>query len=95
MRAEIRVAAPLRDARRRSGKLARGALWRLAPAYARRRARKAGLAAAVHRLEADFAHVSKRHSEQIERLEDLAAELVKTAESLRREIAQRERRDGD
>jgi hypothetical protein len=95
MRAEIRVATPLQGARRRSRELVRGALWRLAPAYARRRARKAGLMAAVHRLETEFAHVSKRHSEQIERLEDLAAELVKTAESLRREIAERERRDGD
>jgi glucose-6-phosphate-specific signal transduction histidine kinase len=57
--------------------------------------RKAALAATVQRLQADFEHVSKRHGEQIERLEDLARELVSTAESLRREIAQRERRDGD
>lgn len=95
MNAQISVAGPLGGARRRSRELARRALWRLAPAYARRRSRKAGLAAAVARLEADFEHVSKRHSEQIERLEDLAAELVRTAESLRREIAEREHRNED
>ena len=51
------------------------------------------MAAAVERLRADFDHVSERHSEQIERLEELARELVATAESLRREIARREPRD--
>lgn len=95
MNAQIRVAGPLAAVRRRSRETARRALWRLAPGYARRRARKAGMAATVQRLAADFEHVSKRHSEQIERLEDLARELVMTAESLRREIAQREPRDGD
>jgi hypothetical protein len=95
MNAQIRVAGPLAGARRRSRELARSALWRLAPAYARRRSRKAGTAATVQRLAADFEHVSKRHSEQIERLEDLTRELVMTAEALRREIAQREHRDGD
>jgi seryl-tRNA synthetase len=89
--ARARVAGPAHAVRG----LARRALWRLAPAYARRRSRKAALAATVQRLQADFEHVSKRHGEQIERLEDLARELVSTAESLRREIAQRERRDGD
>jgi seryl-tRNA synthetase len=89
--AQTRVAGPARGVRGR----ARRALWRLAPAYARRRSRKAALVATVQRLQADFEHVSKRHGEQIERLEDLARELVSTAESLRREIAQRERRDGD
>jgi hypothetical protein len=95
MNAQIRVAGPVAGAQRRSRELARRALWRFAPAYARRRSRKAGLAAAVERLQADFEHVSKRHGEQIERLEELARELVMTAESLRREIAERERRDGD
>lgn len=93
--ARTRVAGPAHGARGRARALARRALWRLAPAYARRRSRKAAMAATVQRLEADFEHVSKRHGEQIERLEDLARELVSTAESLRREIAQRERRDGD
>ncbi len=85
--AQARVAGPVRGARA----LARRALWRLAPGYARRR----GLAAAVERLQADFDHVSKRHGEQIERLEELTRELVTTAESLRREIARRESRDAD
>lgn len=93
--AQIRVAGPSAGARRRVREVARRALWRLAPGYARRRSSKAGLAAAVTRLQADFEHVSKRHSEQIERLEDLAEEFVRTAESLRREIARRELRDGD
>jgi hypothetical protein len=78
-----------------SREFARRALWRFAPAYARRRSGKAALAATVRRLEADFEHVSKRHGEQIERLEELARELVATAESLRREIARRAPRDGD
>jgi hypothetical protein len=81
--------------RARSRGLARRALWRFAPAYARRRSGKSTLAATVRRLEADFEHVSKRHGEQIERLELLARELVATAESLRREIARRAPRDGD
>ncbi|HEX4465931.1 MAG TPA: hypothetical protein VH025_01970 [Solirubrobacteraceae bacterium] len=83
--AQARVAGAAHGVRQ----LARRALWRVAPAYARRR----GLEAAVQRLHADFDHVSKRHAEQIERLEDLAREFVATAESLRREIARREPRD--
>jgi hypothetical protein len=42
------------------------------------------MAATLARLEADFEHVCGRHTEQIERLEDLVRELVLTAESLRR-----------
>lgn len=64
--------------------LARRALQRVAPPYARYRARQAGLLATVARLEADFEHVRERHTEQLERLEDLVRELVATAESLRR-----------
>jgi hypothetical protein len=85
--AQARAAGSAHGAR----ELARRALWRLAPGYARRRSRKRGLAAAVERLQA----VSERHTEQIERLEELARELVMTAESLRREIARREPRDTD
>ena len=95
MNAHTGVARHPAGVRGRSRELARRALWRMAPAYARRRSRKAELAGALARLQADFEHVSKRHSEQIERLEDLAAELVLTAESLRREIAQGQARDGD
>jgi hypothetical protein len=78
---------------RRARDLARRALWRVAPAYARRRASRVGTIVAVQRLEADFDHLRKRHTEQIERLETLVRELVLTAEALRREIAHGERRD--
>ena len=61
-------------------------MWRLGPAYARKRSRKAETAAALGRLETEVEHLGKRHAEQIERLEDLVRELVLTAESLRREI---------
>jgi t-SNARE complex subunit (syntaxin) len=44
---------------------------------------------AVSRLETELKRVSERHTEQIERLEDLVQELVQTAESLRREVAAR------
>jgi hypothetical protein len=88
------VSAGTRDAaRRRSRELARRAMWRLAPAYARRRARKASSAATLQRLQDDLEHVSKRHTEQIERLEDLTRELVLTVEILRRQIAERAPRD--
>ncbi len=59
------------------------------PPYARYSARQASTAAALERLERDFEHVRKRHTEQIERLEDLVRELVATAESLRRELARK------
>jgi hypothetical protein len=94
-KAQAGVAARSQSARVRARSLARSALWRLAPAYAHRRRSKSGLLASVQRLQADFEHVSKRHGEQIERLEDLTRELVSTAESLRREIVRREHRDGD
>jgi hypothetical protein len=66
--------------------LARRALPRIAPVYARRRARAIELEATVRRLQADCEHVRERHTEQIERLEDLVRELVVAAESLRRGI---------
>ena len=66
-------------------------LWRFAPALARRRSRRAGTAAAVERLEAEFERMRTRHSEQIERLEDLSRELVVAVESLRRDLARGER----
>jgi hypothetical protein len=91
---QTRPATPVAQApqgpRRRLRGLARRALPRIAPSYARRRAREAEMAATLGRLEADFEHVRERHTEQIERLEDLVRELVLTAESLRRGVAQRE-----
>jgi len=62
-------------------------LLRTVPPYARYSARQASAAATLERLEKDFEHIRKRHTEQIERLEDLVRELVVAAESLRREIA--------
>ena len=48
------------------------------------------MTATLARLQAEFEHVRKRHTEQIERLEDLVRELVLTAESLRREVSRDE-----
>jgi hypothetical protein len=64
--------------------LARRALWRLAPSYARRRAADAGAAARLGRVERELERVGERHDEQIERLEDLVRELILAVESLRR-----------
>ncbi|HEY3959510.1 MAG TPA: hypothetical protein VGL68_03270 [Solirubrobacteraceae bacterium] len=75
--------------------LVRRALPRIAPIYARRRARAIELEATVRRLEGDFEHVRARHTEQIERLEDLVRELVLAAESLRRRGVARRPPDGD
>jgi len=76
----------------RAAAIARKALLRVAPSYARYSVRQADTAATIGRLEADFAHVRERHTEQIERLEDLVRELVLAMESLRRSAATR---DGD
>ncbi|HWG08550.1 MAG TPA: hypothetical protein VN672_06040 [Solirubrobacteraceae bacterium] len=73
--------------------LARRALWRVAPAYARRRSRRIATASSLERLAAEFEQLRKRHTEQIERLEDLVRELVLTAETLRRDLGGDERRD--
>jgi hypothetical protein len=86
-------AGGLSGGRRQARALARVALWRVAPGYAGRRSRRVGTALRVERLEAEFKQLRTRHGEQIERLEDLVRELVSTAETLRREIAGRERRD--
>jgi hypothetical protein len=95
----IRPAAPVppspRGPRARLWALARRVLPRIAPVYARRRARAIELEATVRRLEGDFEHVRKRHTEQIERIEDLVRELVLAAESLRRNITTPRRPDGD
>jgi hypothetical protein len=96
---QTRPAAPIapspRGPRRRLRDLARRVLPRIAPAYARHRARAIELEATVRRLEADFEHVRERHTEQIERLEDLVRELVLAAESLRRGTAARHPADAD
>jgi hypothetical protein len=78
------VAQILQRSRPRLRGLARRGAWRFARPYARRRARESAAEDALARLQADFEHVSRRHTEQIERLEDLVRELVLTVESLRR-----------
>ncbi len=83
-RPAIRLAQHLRRSRQRVRSLARRVLWTLAPRYARRRAARAETTARLGRLEAELQRVGERHDEQIERLEDLARELILTAESLRR-----------
>jgi hypothetical protein len=95
IRAATPAAAPPRSPRGRLRRIAGRGLLRVARPYARYRARQAGISAKLAALTADVEHVRERHTEQIERLEDLARELVLTAESLRREIARREHRDGD
>ncbi len=67
--------------------LARRVLWRAAPGYARRRAARAEAPARLARLEAELEHIDERHGEQLARLEDLARELILTAEALRRGTA--------
>lgn len=89
-----KIQAARQSAQARTGRdLARRALWRLAPAYARRRSSRISTAQAVERLETDLRQLRKRHTEQIERLEDLVRELVSTAEALRRELALSNRHD--
>jgi hypothetical protein len=73
-----------RPAAGRARRLARAALWRLAPGYARRRSRRIAAAASVARLEDEVVQLRKRQSEQIERLEDLVRELILSVEALRR-----------
>ena len=92
MTAKIRASGVLADGSAARG-VARRALWRFAPAYARHRSRKVAAGVAIERLEGEFEQLRKRHGEQIERLEDLVRELVVTAEELRRKIAEHERRD--
>jgi SAM-dependent methyltransferase len=62
--------------------------------YVRQRAREAELAASVGRLQAELEHMGTRHTEQIERLEDLARELIATAEALRRRVSDTDARAG-
>jgi hypothetical protein len=80
----------LRSAHRRLRPLGRRVLWRFAPAYARRRSARADAAAGLGRVQAEMEHIGERHEEQIERLEDLVRELIRAAESLRRDVADAE-----
>jgi hypothetical protein len=91
----IPIAQRTQSSPRRPREIARRVLWRLARPYARQRTRDAEMAAAVGRLQADLEHVRERHTEQIERLEELVRELVLTAEALRRAGAAHEDRRGE
>jgi hypothetical protein len=77
----------MRSPRRHLRPLAHRLLWRFAPVYARRRSARAEAAAQLGRIEAEVKRIGERHQEQIERLEDLARELIAAAESLRRGVA--------
>jgi hypothetical protein len=63
--------------------VARRCLRRVAGPYARHRRNEADMARTIARLDADFQHVRQRHTEQIERLEDIARELVLAVEAVR------------
>jgi hypothetical protein len=87
-----RLAVPrVASARSQARELARRAIWRFAPAYAKRRVRNASESDRLRRLEQELERVGERHSEQIDRLEDLTRELVLSVASLRREIGRDDR----
>jgi 2-polyprenyl-3-methyl-5-hydroxy-6-metoxy-1,4-benzoquinol methylase len=66
----------------------RGLLLRAVRPHARyQREVDQAIVAALAYLEAELAQIRERHTEQIDRLEDLARELVQTAESLRRGVS--------
>lgn len=67
--------------------LAARVLRRPARPYLRQRSREAATADAVAMLQAEVEHLRERHTEQIERLEDLARELILTSEYLRRSVS--------
>ena len=94
-RQAIAIADSSQHPRRGARALARRVLWRVAGPYARRRTREAEMAGALARVQADLEHLRERHTEQIERLEELVRELILTAESLRRAATAREDRSGD
>jgi len=83
----LRRSAVAQFLRRGLRPLAHRALWRLAPSYARSRSARAGLPLQLARVQAEVEHIGERHDERLERLEDLARELILAAESLRRASA--------
>lgn len=82
-----RAPGPVASLRARVRPLARRILWRAAPGYAARRAARAQAPARLARTEAEVERLAERHGEQIARLEELGRDLIHTAESLRRLIA--------
>jgi len=85
-RVRVHLAQLPRRSRRRLRSVVRAGLWRVAPAYAARRSARTEAVFRLARLDKEL----ERQGEQLERLEDLVSELVLTAESLRREIADAE-----
>jgi SAM-dependent methyltransferase len=79
--------APGRPRGRLRGALRRAVLRAMGPYTHHQRELDGEIVGAVHRLWEAQEHVAERHSEQIERLEDLTRELILTAESLRRGTA--------
>jgi len=86
-RPPLRPRAIAQSLRGRIRPLARRALWRLAPGFAAHRSSRAGLPLQLARVQAEVEHIGERHDERLERLEDLARELILAAESLRRATA--------
>jgi 2-polyprenyl-3-methyl-5-hydroxy-6-metoxy-1,4-benzoquinol methylase len=76
--------APGRPQGRVRGALRRALLRAMGPFTHHQRELDHEIIGALNRQEEMLAHLSERHSEQIERLEGLARELILTAESLRR-----------
>ena len=83
----LRIMPRMGSVRQRARQLARALMWRVAPGYAARRASRTQAPARLARLEAEVEKIDERRSEQIERLEDLARELILAAEALRRGTA--------
>lgn len=81
-----KIDALLRSLYRRSASRD-GALARLVRAYRGRRSASGGLVADVAELRTELAIVRERHGEQIDRLEELAGELVRAVETLRESIS--------
>jgi 2-polyprenyl-3-methyl-5-hydroxy-6-metoxy-1,4-benzoquinol methylase len=76
--------APDRPQGRVRGALRRAVLRAMGPFTHHQRELDREIIGALNRQQEILAHLSERHSEQIERLEQLARELILTAESLRR-----------
>jgi 2-polyprenyl-3-methyl-5-hydroxy-6-metoxy-1,4-benzoquinol methylase len=82
------VPVPRNSLRERTRAFLRATLLRALRPHARyQREVDQAIVAGLQNLEAQLAHIGERHTEQIERLEDLARELVQAAESLRRRVS--------
>lgn len=80
--------APGLDARSPRGLLRRAVLRLIYPFAHHQREVDGEIVGALRGQEAELEHVAERHTEQIERLEDLVRELILTAEQLRKDAAE-------